>query len=117
MKFPLLAASAVLMCAAGAPQSADAGGFAISIGGPRGFNYYNGPVYGPAYGYGYQPVAYRGYGYYGGRQYGATPFGYRGFSNRGVIPRSAFRGRNDIFFDRGDRRRLERNVRRVIRRW
>ena len=109
MKLSILAASTILMCAAGTPQSADAGGFAISIGGRNGgFSYYSGPAFRPVYGYG--PVGYRGYGYRGGRHYGYSPVGYRGY---GYHPY----GRNRGYFDRGDRRRFERDIRRVIRRW
>ena len=124
MKLSLLAASTVLMCFAGAPQSADAGNFVLSIGGRNGgFGY--GPVYRPAYGgyygnpYGYNNFGYRNVGYqnvgYRGGYYGNPYYGNRGFSNRSYY--SPGRNRGGVFFDRGDQRRLQRNVRRVIRRW
>ena len=72
MKLFATAAAALLMGVANVPSTADAGGFAISIGSRNGgFTYSNG--YSP-----YRTVGLRS-GYYGGGYYGASPYGYRGY--------------------------------------
>lgn len=118
MKTLLLAGAAALTMGLAAPERADAGGFAISFGSPRGgFAYSNAPFYGPTYGRGLSPVGY-GRPAFGYPSYGHPAYGFnRGFDRRDFDRRDFRGGRDSGFLDRGDRRRLERSVRRVIRRW
>lgn len=112
MKFSLIAAAAVLMCAGGAPSSADAGNFVLSIGGRNsGFTYSNG--YRGYRNYGYRNYGYRNYGYHNvghrGHYYGGSPYVYRnhGYApvyNHGRIYRRSYSS-------------PQRAIRRAIRRW
>ena len=97
MRTLLLAGAAALTFGLAAPEKAEAGGFAISIGSPRGsFAYSSGFNRGFNRGFGYAPIRNVGYGrpFYGHPGYGRPVYGrpvygrpvYGGYHPRPVYP-------------------------------